>query len=145
MMIIEIDRSHEGEQRKLLSDSCMRVIGIRQEEYAGREILYIHTKLNWQGEEEGLPGNLLDITANLDAAIKALRDSQETIRSHLPQSSLRAIQLAEISVAIDKLKAISAPEMIMKAGQWFAVTEANDDKRRKAREARAAATTKEKQ
>lgn len=131
MMVIEVNRSYHNEQRKLLTDSTKRVIGIRQELYAARPIIYLHTALSWHGEEEGLPDNPLDITENIAFAIATFERAAATIRRLLPECPERVMQLAEIYVALDRLEAIAAPEMIMKAGKWYIVTEKNDEKRRK--------------
>lgn len=141
MMIIQIDRSRNGEQTKLLSDECYRIIGIRQETHRAREILYVHTALRWEGADEGLPENPLQVTDNLDNAIKALREAGEYIRREVqPEPGRmfggRTLQLGALYAAGERLKAIQAPEMQMKAGKWFAVTETTDRRRRLARAAK---------
>jgi len=117
--------------RLRFSEDTWVITGIRQETVAGRPVLVVDTALAW--DEERKP---VDITAAIETALKAMDAAAARLRSErerIPEGGYypaRAlIELAQLVIARDRLRAVLAPPEAG-AGQWFAVTERDEKQRR---------------
>lgn len=140
MLILEVHRSAEesadGLHRKLASDAGRRLVGIRQQEQNGRQIVLIHTAQAW--DRIANERRQVHVTEDVAFALTMLDRLCDYVRSIMPMGAKdqqnQTNLLAHAGMAKARLSALSAVEMREDHGKWIAVTEAADHARRARRD-----------